>query len=50
MRPGHRCRQPEHLKLAAARGSRLARGIDGYLLDGPKEIDPTWLTGKQKSE
>jgi 4-hydroxy-3-methylbut-2-enyl diphosphate reductase len=26
----------------------VARGIDGYLVDGPEEIDPAWLAGKQK--
>jgi 4-hydroxy-3-methylbut-2-en-1-yl diphosphate reductase len=25
----------------------VARGIDGYLVDGPDEIDPAWLDGKQ---
>ena len=25
----------------------LARGIDGYLVDGPEEIEPAWLSGKQ---
>ena len=24
----------------------VARGIDGYLIDGPEEIDPAWLIGK----
>ncbi len=26
----------------------VARGIDGYLVDGPEEIDPAWLPGKQR--
>ena len=26
----------------------VARGIDGYLVDGPEEIDPAWLAGKRK--
>jgi 4-hydroxy-3-methylbut-2-en-1-yl diphosphate reductase len=26
----------------------LARGIDGHLIDGPDEIDPAWLPGKQR--
>ena len=26
----------------------VARGIDGYLIDGPEEIDPAWLLGKQR--
>jgi len=26
----------------------VARGIDGYLVDGPEEIEPAWLAGKQK--
>jgi 4-hydroxy-3-methylbut-2-enyl diphosphate reductase len=26
----------------------VARGIDGYLIDGPEEIDPAWLQGKQR--
>ena len=26
----------------------VARGIDGYLIDGPDEIDPAWLQGKQR--
>ena len=26
----------------------MARGIDGYLIDGPEEIDPAWLQGKQR--
>jgi 4-hydroxy-3-methylbut-2-en-1-yl diphosphate reductase len=26
----------------------VARGIDGYLIDGPDEIDPAWLPGKQR--
>jgi 4-hydroxy-3-methylbut-2-en-1-yl diphosphate reductase len=26
----------------------VARGIDGYLIDGPEEIDPIWLRGKQR--
>ena len=25
----------------------VARGIDGYLIDGPEEIDPAWLAGNQ---
>jgi len=25
----------------------VARGIDGYLIDGPDEIDAAWLDGKQ---
>ncbi len=25
----------------------VARGIDGYLVDGPEEIEPAWLAGKQ---
>lgn len=25
----------------------MARGIDGYLIDGPEEIDPGWLRGRQ---
>jgi len=25
----------------------LARGIDGYLVDGPEEIEPEWLSGKR---
>ena len=25
----------------------VARGIDGYLIDGPEEIDPGWLRGRQ---
>ncbi len=24
----------------------VARGIDGYLVDGPDEVDPAWLAGK----
>ena len=26
----------------------LARGVDAYLIDGPDEIEPAWLNGKQK--
>jgi 4-hydroxy-3-methylbut-2-en-1-yl diphosphate reductase len=26
----------------------VARGIDGYLVDGPEEIDPAWLAGKRR--
>ncbi len=26
----------------------LSRGIDGYLVDGPEEIDPAWLLAKQR--
>ncbi len=26
----------------------MARGIDGYLFNGPEEIDPGWLTGKRR--
>jgi 4-hydroxy-3-methylbut-2-enyl diphosphate reductase len=26
----------------------VARGIDGYLVDGPDEIDPVWLAGKER--
>jgi 4-hydroxy-3-methylbut-2-enyl diphosphate reductase len=26
----------------------IARGIEGYLVDGPEEIDPAWLAGKQR--
>jgi 4-hydroxy-3-methylbut-2-enyl diphosphate reductase len=26
----------------------IARGIDGYLVDGPDEIDPGWLAGKTR--
>ncbi len=26
----------------------VARGIDGYLIDGPEEIVPAWLQGKQR--
>ena len=26
----------------------VARGVDGYLVDGPEEIDPAWLHGKQR--
>jgi 4-hydroxy-3-methylbut-2-enyl diphosphate reductase len=26
----------------------IARGVDGYLIDGPDEIDTAWLAGKQK--
>jgi len=26
----------------------VARGIDGYLVDGSEEIDPVWLAGKQR--
>ncbi len=26
----------------------VARRIDGYLIDGPEEIDPAWLQGKQR--
>jgi 4-hydroxy-3-methylbut-2-enyl diphosphate reductase len=26
----------------------VARGIDGYLIDGPEEIDPAWLQGKRR--
>jgi 4-hydroxy-3-methylbut-2-enyl diphosphate reductase len=26
----------------------VARGIDAYLIDGPEEIDPAWLAGKQR--
>ena len=26
----------------------IARGVDGYLIDGPEEIDPEWLAGRQK--
>ena len=26
----------------------VARGIDGYLIDGPEEITPGWLQGKQR--
>jgi 4-hydroxy-3-methylbut-2-enyl diphosphate reductase len=26
----------------------VARGIDGYLVDGPEEIEPEWLAGKQR--
>jgi 4-hydroxy-3-methylbut-2-enyl diphosphate reductase IspH len=26
----------------------VARGIDGYLVDGPEEIEPAWLAGKQR--
>ena len=26
----------------------IARGISGYLVDGPDEIDPAWLQGKQR--
>jgi 4-hydroxy-3-methylbut-2-en-1-yl diphosphate reductase len=26
----------------------IARGVAGYLVDGPKEIDPAWLAGKQR--
>jgi len=26
----------------------VARGIAGYLIDGPEEIDPAWLQGKQR--
>ncbi|MCB4361254.1 4-hydroxy-3-methylbut-2-enyl diphosphate reductase [Quatrionicoccus australiensis] len=25
----------------------VARGIDGYLVDGPDEVDPVWLVGKK---
>ena len=27
----------------------VARGIAGYLIDGPEEIDPAWLQGRQRS-
>ena len=27
----------------------VARGIDGYLIDGPEESDPVWLEGRQRS-
>ena len=26
----------------------IARGVDGYLIDGPEEIDTAWLAGKQR--
>lgn len=26
----------------------VSRGIDGYLIDGPDEIEPAWLTGKTR--
>ena len=26
----------------------MARGIDGYLIDGPEEINTAWLQGKQR--
>jgi 4-hydroxy-3-methylbut-2-enyl diphosphate reductase len=26
----------------------VARGIAGYLIDGPEEIDPAWLQGKRR--
>ena len=26
----------------------IARGVAGYLIDGPEEIDPSWLGGKQR--
>ena len=26
----------------------IARGVDGHLIDGPEEIDPEWLAGRQK--
>ena len=26
----------------------IARGVDGYLIDGPDEIEASWLEGKQK--
>ena len=26
----------------------VALGIDGYLIDGPEEIDPVWLEGRQR--
>ncbi len=26
----------------------VARGVDGYLVDGPDEIDPQWFAGKKK--
>ena len=26
----------------------IARGIAGHLIDGPDEIDPAWLAGRQK--
>ena len=26
----------------------LSRGIDGYLVDGPEEIDPAWVLGKTR--
>ena len=26
----------------------VARGVDGYLIDGPDEIEPGWLDGKRK--
>ena len=32
-----------HLKEVA-----IARGIAGHLIDGPDEIDPAWLAGRQK--
>ena len=27
----------------------VARGVDAYLIDGPTEIDPAWLAGKQNN-
>ena len=26
----------------------ISRGISGYLVDGPDEIDPAWVQGKQR--
>ena len=26
----------------------IARGVDGYLIDGPEEIDPAWLAGRRR--
>ncbi|MBP9227503.1 MAG: 4-hydroxy-3-methylbut-2-enyl diphosphate reductase, partial [Azonexus sp.] len=26
----------------------IARGVDGYLIDGPEEIEAGWLVGKRK--
>ncbi|MGB5008844.1 MAG: 4-hydroxy-3-methylbut-2-enyl diphosphate reductase, partial [Candidatus Dechloromonas phosphoritropha] len=26
----------------------IARGVDGYLIDGPDEIEAGWLVGKRK--
>lgn len=26
----------------------MARGIAGHLIDGPVEVDPVWLQGKQR--